>query len=154
MTAMPTMTLGELYLADETAWLEAMAALVADGRMDDLDRDNLLDYLTSMAKRDRKELTSNLVVLMAHLLKWQYQPEKRTRSWLTTIRDKQFDIEFDIQGGTPRNHAHATLGAAYVRAVHKAADETELPEETFPAECPFTLESALSWRPEPGHGLY
>ena len=149
MTALPTMSISDLYLADETAWLEVMADAVAAGQWDGIDRENLQEYLTSMANRDRRELRSRLIVLLAHILKWEHQPAKRSRSWRLTIGLMNSDIEFDIQGGTLRNHAVAVLGDAYIQAVARAAQETKLPKSTFPSECPFDLPGLLDWHPGP-----
>ena len=78
MVKTEALPLSLLYERDETAWLEAMAALVAEGRFAEIDRRNLSDYLTDMAKRDRREVTSRLGVLIAHLLKWRHQPGRRS----------------------------------------------------------------------------
>jgi Domain of unknown function DUF29 len=77
--------LPELYEADETAWLEAMSELIKQGRTADLDFPHLEEYLTDMAKRDRREVKSRLTVLLAHVLKREHQPEKCSKSWLRTI---------------------------------------------------------------------
>ena len=61
-----------LYERDETAWLEAMSALAAAGRLAEMDNSNLSEYLADMAKRDRREVFSRLVVLLAHLLKGEH----------------------------------------------------------------------------------
>ena len=75
-----------LYEADETAWLEAMSELVAQRRYAELDHAHLGEYLADMAKRDRREVFSRLVVLLSHLLKWQHQPENCSGSWRGTLR--------------------------------------------------------------------
>ena len=77
--------LAGLAESDETAWLERTADLVRGRRFDQLDPDTLAEYLTDMAKRDRREVYNRLVVLLAHLLKWEYQPAGRGRSWQVTI---------------------------------------------------------------------
>src|SRR5437660_339067 len=74
-----TPSLPDLYEADETAWLETMARLIAAGRRDELDYTHLQEYLSDMANRDRRTVESRLTILMTHLLKCQFQPEKRTR---------------------------------------------------------------------------
>ena len=67
-----------LYEADETAWLEQTAELVRAGRFDQVDAVNLAEYLTDMARRDRREVFSRLVVLLSHLLKWDHQQDRRS----------------------------------------------------------------------------
>jgi hypothetical protein len=63
--------LSELYEADETAWLDAMADLVRQGRLEELDYAHLAEYLTDMARSDRREVESRLTTLLEHLLKWE-----------------------------------------------------------------------------------
>jgi hypothetical protein len=128
-----------LYLADETAWLEQTARQVAEGRWDEVDRENLSEYLTDMAIRDRREVMSRLVVLLMHLLKWEHQSEKRTGSWEATIETQRLELRDLLESRTLFNHAQEVLGKAYERAVSLAAKETELPAETFPPTWPYTL---------------
>jgi hypothetical protein len=129
-----------LYEADETAWLEAMAALAAGRRLDELDCENLSEYLTDMARRDRREVVSRLVLLLAHLLKWEHQPERRSGSWRGTILTQRRELRLLLESGTLRNHAQATLADSYDEARAQAAAETGLPIATFPADCPWTLD--------------
>src|SRR3954469_11911600 len=89
-----------LYLADETAWLERTAQLIAEGKWDEIDRDNLSEYLTDMAIRDRREVMSRLVVLLAHLLKWDHQAEMRTGSWQATIKLQRLELRQLLESGT------------------------------------------------------
>jgi hypothetical protein len=134
-----TQTPPPLYLADETAWLEQTARLVSEGRWDEVDRDNLSEYLTDMATRDRREVMSRLVVLLAHLLKWDRQKDKRTGSWQATIAHQRFELQQLLESGTLRNHANAVLEKAYKKAIVEVAAETELSETAFPPTCPYTL---------------
>src|SRR5438105_3133827 len=85
-------TLPALYESDETAWLEWMAELARDGRSEDLDLPHLAEYLSDMARRDRREVESRLVVLLAHLLKWVHQPDHRSRSWRVTVIEQRQEL--------------------------------------------------------------
>ena len=136
--------LATLYEADETAWLEQTAALVRGHRFDQLDPVTLAEYLTDMAKRDRREVFSRLVVLLAHLLKWEHQPDRRSRSWRGTILEQQRELRQLLESGTLRNHADAVLAEAYTDARKQAAAETGLARGTFPAECVWDVASALA----------
>ena len=137
-------SLSELYHTDETAWLEQMAALAATGETSALDLGHLSEYLSDMAKRDKREVLHRLVRLLVHLLKWEYQPEKRTRSRELTIQEQREELQELLESGTLRNYADQELGKAYQKAVRRAAVETDLTEEAFPRESPYTLEQALS----------
>jgi hypothetical protein len=135
--------LSDLYHTDETAWLEQMAALAAAGETSSMDLKNLSEYLSDMARRDKREVVRRLVVLLTHLLKWEHQPEKRSRSWELTIQEQREELAELLESGVLRNHARQQLDKAYRRAVRRTAVESELAEETFPGECPYTLEQAL-----------
>lgn len=136
--------LADLYLADETAYLEQTAALIRAGRLDHVDAATLAEYLSDMAKRDRREVTSRLSVLITHLLKWDNQPDRRSGSWVATILTQQSELADILDSGTLRNHAAEVLGKAYAGAIRPAAAETGLPVRTFPADCPYTLDDLLT----------
>lgn len=133
-----------LYLEDETAWLDMTAQLVAEGRFDELDRENLQEFLLGMARRDRREVFSRLVVLLAHLLKWDLQPELRSKSWELTIFQQRAELRDLLASRTLENHAHDELKAAYARAIKEASIETGLPLSQFPDSCPWTLNVLLN----------
>ncbi len=136
--------LAVLFEQDETAWLEAMANLAADGRQAEMDFANLSEYLADMAKRDRREVSSRLVNLLAHLLKWQHQPEGRSGSWEKTILEQRRELRDLLESGTLHNHAVAMLAKSYADACKEAAAETGLPRSTFASACPWDLESLLA----------
>ena len=135
--------LAELYETDETAWLEQTADLFRSGRLGEVDAHTLAEYLTDMAKRDQREVFSRLVVLLAHLLKWEHQPDLRGGSWRGTIRGQRRELGQLLESGTLRRHAAAIFPDAYAEARAQAADETELDLSLFPNESPWGLDAAL-----------
>jgi len=137
-----------LYEVDETAWLEATAALIRQGRFAEVERETLAEYLTDMAKRDRREMFSRLVMLLSHLLKWEYQPKGRSRSWRGTFVEQQRELRLLLESGTLRNHAAAVFTDAYADARKQAAAETGLARDAFPQECGWDLDGALADREE------
>jgi hypothetical protein len=143
-------TIANLYESDETAWLERMADLIHQGRLDVLDYPHLGEYLCDMACRDRREVESRLATLLAHILKWLHQPENRSRSWRGTIVEERQELARLVSRGVLRNHAEAVLADLYAEAVERAAAETGLDPESFPAECPYTLDLLLSQEFPPG----
>ena len=110
------LALSDLYTRDETAWLETMARLLADGRYDKCDFENLSEYLRDMSRRDRREVVSRLTVLLVHLLKWEHQPRNRSGSWKATILRQRHTLQDLLESGTLRNHAEEMLAKAYERA--------------------------------------
>jgi hypothetical protein len=137
------MALSVLYGQDETAWLEAMSTLAAEGRYAELDYPNLSEYLADMAKRDRREVFSRLVVLLTHLLKWDHQPDRWGGSWRGTIREQRRELRQLLESGTLRNHAATVLADAYAEARRQTSDETESDIGVFPVENPWDLDEAL-----------
>lgn len=133
-----------LYESDETAWLEAMAELASQGRYAEIDYPHLGEYLADMAKRDRREVFSRLVVLITHLLKWRHHPEGRCGSWRGTIREQRRELRQLLESGALRGHADAVLADAYDEARRQAADETESDAEQYPDLCVWTVEELLS----------
>jgi hypothetical protein len=139
-----TLPLTSLYQEDETAWLEQMSQLIAERRFGELDYSHLQEFLVDMARRDKREVLSRLIVLLTHCLKWDHQPEHRTRGWQATMAEQRRELEELVQSGTLRNHAHEVLPRAYLHAVEQAAIETGLPQSTFPPENPRSLEEWLT----------
>ena len=133
-----------LYDDDETAWLDAMAEAARDGRVNDLDLANLAEYLDDMTRRDRREVESRLVVLMAHLLKWSYQPDHRSRSWRATVIEQRQQLHRRASRGVLRNHAEEVLATVYPEAVELAAAETGIAAGGFPSACPYTLDQLVA----------
>ena len=128
---------------DETAWLEETAAQLRAGRTADVDLAQLAEYLTDMAKRDRREVKSRLAILIAHLLKWKYQPGRRCLSWQNTIRDQREELEEILTSTVLLAHAHDVLPAAWAKGRLHAIAQTGLADDTFPVNCPMPLSAIL-----------
>lgn len=137
-------TLSQLYEADETAWLEAIAELIEQGRWGEIDYPHLGEYLSDMARRDRREVESRLATLLTHILKWTHQPDHRSRSWRGTIIEQRQELARHASRGVLRNHAEAVLADAYAEAIERAAAETGLAVDSFPNTCSYSLEQLLS----------
>jgi Domain of unknown function DUF29 len=148
MATAEALDLRVLYERDETAWLEAMSALAASGRYPEMDYTHLSEYLADMAKLDRREVFSRLVVLLCHLLKWEYQPQNRSGSWRGTIREQRRELRQLLESRTLRSHAETVLAEAYAEARRQAADETELNLDAFPADDALGLDELLA-EPDP-----
>jgi hypothetical protein len=144
MLAAETVELSVLYEQDETAWLQAMSSLAAEGRYAEMDYKNLSEYLKDMAKRDFREVFSRLVVLWCHLLKWEHQPDRRSGSWRGTIREQRRELRQLLESGTLRNYAESILSDVYEEARRQAADETELSLDLFPTEDERGLDELLA----------
>jgi hypothetical protein len=132
------------YDSDFFAWTQHMAVLLRAGRFGELDVEHLAEEVGDMGKRDRRAVESRLEVLLTHLLEWQCQARGRSGSWRASIRAQRSRVEL-ILGDSPslRGQIPAMLRRRYAKAVGVAADETGLPRERFPPECPYTAEQIL-----------
>lgn len=139
-----TTRLASLFDRDETAWLEAIAELIRQDRLDEIDYPNLAEYLSDMARRDRREVTSRLSLLIGHLLKWEHQPDRRSGSWRSTVEVQRQELSELLESGILRGHATENLAKAYAYGVRQAAAETGLPESSFATECPYSLDEVLT----------
>jgi Domain of unknown function DUF29 len=133
-----------LYERDFCLWLEQQAALLREKRFDELDLANLIEEIEAMARRDRKATKSNLVVLLTHLLKHQFQPEQRSSGWRGSIVEHRRRLRYDFEESPSlRSHAAEAFASAYADAREQAAAETGLSLRTFPNSSPYTLEQTL-----------
>lgn len=133
-----------LHDTDFFGWTSQQAHLLRTGRFDKLDVSNLIDEIEDMGKSQIRELESRLGVLLAHLLKWQYQPEQRSVSWETTIQEQRRRLTRlladnpSLKPRLPRAHDDAYGDARLI-----ARRETTLPEKAFPETTPFSIEQTL-----------
>jgi hypothetical protein len=136
--------LASTYETDFHAWALANAALLRAGRLAEADAAHIAEELESMAGKDRKELTSRLIQLLWHLLKWKYQPERAGGGWASTINIQRAEIEV-LLDENPSLHAilPERFTVAYAKARRFAAGETGLPATTFPDTCPWAIEHVL-----------
>lgn len=138
--------IGRLAAHDEdfALWSAEQAALLRAGRLDGLDRENLAEEIESLGRSERKEIRKRLRVLLAHLLKWRHQPAKQKGGWASTILVQRRELHRTLaENPSLRSHPSEVLDEAYEIARLKAAGETGLPEDAFPAACPFTIEQIL-----------
>ena len=138
------------YDSDFYTWAKEQAALARARSTNEIDWDNIAEELEGLSRSEYRELRSRLVVLLEHLLKWIAQPERRSRSWLATIKVQRRDLDehlLENPGLKPRE-AEA-FDSAYASARLQAAGATNLEETAFPVEPPFTLEQARDhdWMP-------
>jgi Domain of unknown function DUF29 len=134
----------DLYDTDVYTWAMQQAEALRKRSANEIDWDNVAEEIESLGKSLSSELHNRYVVLLVHLLKWQFQPEHRSRSWEATIRIQRLALEKHVAlnpGLKPK--LEALFGEAYAYARIGASGETDLPIETFPATNPFTLAQAM-----------
>lgn len=133
-----------LYEQDFYMWIETTAQQLKEGKFDEVDLTNLIEEIESMGRSEKRELKSRLIVLLMHLLKWQYQPEKRSESWRSTISEQRICIEGLLEDSPSlKPLISEVFDDCYQKARLKATDETGNKLNFFPKESPFSLEETL-----------
>jgi hypothetical protein len=129
----------KLFETDHYAWL--LAGIEETTRLGLLE---VAEYLSEMSRSEKRALSGHVVNLMLHLLKWRYQPEKRTRSWELSIKNARKEIDYLLdKNPSMRPIVYSIATEDYKYAVRKAEHETLLDKETFPDELEFSLEQLL-----------
>ncbi len=139
-----TLRVGTRYETDIVAWANEQAALLRAGKFSQLDIEHLADEVEDVGKSEQRELASRMAVLLAHLLKWQFQPERRGRSWQGTIREQRRAIALhleDVPSLKAKLLDQRWFAAIWADAKAKAYQETSL--EDFPDDCPWTAKAVL-----------
>jgi hypothetical protein len=139
------MSHSSLYETDFLAWINQQQLALTNRDLTALDWENLVEELDAMGIREKNELKNRLVVLLAHLLKWQYQPTKRSISWFTTIANQRDDLQ-DLLAEKPslQQYIPDILPKAYRNARREASAETGLVLATFLEACPYSIEEILN----------
>lgn len=139
------------YASDFSGWLARTVQLLREQRWAEIDVEHLIEEVENVGKSERRGLTSQLTRLLIHLLKWRYQPWRRTDSWLDSITDARTQIQLTIEDNPGfQNYPGEQFALCYRRARQGAAEQTGIDLKTFPEECPFPLASVLQtgWLPE------
>lgn len=132
------------YDDDFYAWTQEQALHLRNGDLGALDAANLSEEIEAMGRSERRELKSRLTVLLAHLLKWQFQPEQRSTGWLGSIVEQRRQIAAVLADSPSLARPLETaLAAAYADAREDAGRESGLPADSFPAACPYAMAEIL-----------
>ncbi|MFN6528844.1 DUF29 domain-containing protein [Nostoc sp. ChiSLP03a] len=143
MTQIPK-SAAQLYETDFAAWTEKTVQLIRAGQFREVDWNAVIEEIESLERSERRELKSRLEVLLQHLLKWQYQSSLRSGSWRNTIDEQRHKIA-DLLQESPslKSYPEEVLAQCYYRGLKAASNETELPINTFPVKCPYSIVQIL-----------
>jgi hypothetical protein len=132
----------DLYETDIALWAERQADVLRRRANNEIDWENVAEEIEDVARRERDQIKSRLVVLCVHLLKWQFQPKRRSRSWRGSIVEARKRIAGLIEDSPSlRPYPAKALGKAYSDGRPQAEAETGLTK--LPAECPWTIDQVL-----------
>lgn len=132
------------YDRDVVAWANEQAALLRAGRFSELDIEHIADEVEDVGKSEQRELVSRMAILLAHLLKWQFQPERRGNSWLFTIKDQRRLIKRRLKKMPSLNAMFNDpdwLDEMWVDGVAVARHETSI--EDWPETCIWSMDQVM-----------
>jgi hypothetical protein len=134
----------DLYEQEFCLWVEQALVLLRKGNLTDLDLENLLEEIAGMSNSQKQALESNLKIILTHLLKYKYQPDKRTNSWLYTIVEHRQRIRKAFKNSPSlKRHFLEELADVYLDARKLASVETGIAIDIFPITSPFTASQVL-----------
>ena len=134
----------DLYAQDFCLWIEQAVKLLSENRLSELDRENLIEEIESMGRSEKHGLESNLEVILMHLLKYRYQPEKRSNSWRSTLFEHRLRLHKAFKTSPSlKRHFADEFSDCYATARKFAAIETNIDIDAFPITSPFTQSQVL-----------
>ena len=145
----------DLYETDFYAWTQQQARLLRERRWVDLDLENVAEEIETLGRSDKRQIENRLEILIAHLLKWKYQPGRRSASWTSTITQQRLRIKGLLkESPSLKRYRGKVFLDQYLGARLEASKDTGIAFDLFPEECPFTIEEVLNvdfFPEEPGH---
>jgi hypothetical protein len=129
-----------LYDIDYWQWIEKTVEQLRNRDYTNVDWQNLIEEIEDMGRSEKRSLESNLIVVLLHLLKWQYQSDRRSGSWEASIIEHRRRINKALKESLSlKPYFEEILAECYAEALKQAKAETGLPLETFPTNCPYEL---------------
>lgn len=138
--------MGTPYDKDVVAWAEEQVALLRAGRLSAIDIEHIAEEIEDVGKSQLRELGSRVSVLLAHLLKWRHQPERRGKSWMNTIRTQRTEALYLLSEAPSlrrRFEEARWLDLVWMKARNLAETETGIDFDSFPETCPWPMTSVL-----------
>jgi hypothetical protein len=139
--------MGTRYEQDVVAWASEQAALLRAGELTAIDVQHIAEEIEDVGKSEQRELASRMAVLLSHLLKWQFQPSRRSRSWQFTIRTQRKEVAYVLDEAPSLRGKFsdlAWLDIVWSKARAIASDETGLDLDVFPEALPWPVGDVLS----------
>lgn len=140
MTAELQINQPNLYETDYLAWIEKTANQLEQRDFSGVDWENLIEEIKDVGRSERRSLESNFVVILLHLLKWQYQPDRRNGSWKGSITEHRRRVRRALKDSPSlKPYLDQILTECYADAARIASDKTGLSVKAFPVNCPYTV---------------
>lgn len=133
------------YDEDFAAWVYYQADAIKAKRFDELDLEELADEVESLAKRNFRSLKGALHIVLLHMLKWDYQPERRGESWRTSIRDQREEVLEELEESPSfKARIDDAVTWAYRAARRHASEQTGVFLQLIPDVCPYTWDEIMT----------
>lgn len=133
------------YGDDLYTWAAEQAALLRAGRLTEIDAINLAEEIDDVASAQYDKLESASTVLLQHMLKWDHQPERRSRSWQNTIREQRLRVLRQLTRNPGlKGRLDEALADGYKYGCGRASSETDLDLDHFPRSLPYSWDEIMS----------
>jgi Domain of unknown function DUF29 len=148
-----TAKVGRAYEADLYGWVEDQVALLKANEVGSIDASHITRELDDLGRSEFNKVVSALRVILLHLLKWDHQPERRSRSWANSVRIQRQRLSDELEDSPSlKARIGKAIARAYRNAINDASSETGLAVEAFPETCPYSWEDissrVITWNQE------
>lgn len=129
------------YETDFYKWTNEQARLLKAGKFDQIDIENIVEELETLGRGEKRELVNRLAVLLAHLLKWQLQPERRGKSWRATIEEQRRQLKKHLkEDPSLKPFLNEAIEDAHLSAIAELVRVTPFEKKDLPDSCPYSIE--------------
>ena len=136
---------GTRYEDDLYSWVQEQMSLLRSGRLDEVDALNIAEELSDVGNQQLDKLESAIALLTLHVLKWEYQPERRSRSWQLSVREPRRRIHRVLKKSPGlKPLISEAIQEGYADGRDRALDEAGLPDEALPEACPDTFDEMMT----------
>jgi hypothetical protein len=133
------------YEGDVYAWAQEQARLLRAGEFAEVDAENVAEEILDVGRNEYDKLERALRILLMHMLKWDHQPRKRSRSWANTIAEQRHRAKRQLlENPSLKGRLEQAIEEGYLSGRLRASSETRLDLKVFPETCPYDLDAILN----------
>ena len=133
------------YEHDYYSWTLDQARLIREGRIAEADLANIAEELVSLGRSEYNDLRSALARIIQHLLKWDFQADKRSPSWKNSIQVHRVHARQTLRENPGLRHKlDEIVAGAYELGVAFAVEDTGLAHRALPSSCPYTFDAIMT----------
>jgi len=137
-------TATSLYDLDFYDWIQHQVNTLRTRKFSELDLENLIEEMEAVGRSEKRSLVSSLSLVLMHLIKWQYQPDFRSKSWMFTTRNHRREVSAILKDSPSlKAYLETAIERAWKDARIEAEKETGIESERFPQTCPWTFDEFM-----------